>query len=365
MRYLILSVILSIGFLAKAVSPMNVVDAGDNGPIAGATVIAKSGMILGLTDENGQIEIGNNNYPIIIRGIGYEPLEITMHTDTARLMPTVYELGEFVVTPADRPIARVVCFAREYSSGITGQDTLQLYCEYMTESFLADGKVKGYKSYDAKPSERKIRRYARITKDGRDSIFRPSHNDDIKDLSWFDFMAFLPTERTEAPSSIKSGAETDSVPGKHGVKFVYRKKNRQFSKTADVLSDHKDRRWSPWIFKLLGLTVDIEVASWTLSFKANDSDIYDINNFSSGTYNIHMTGRGKWIKKAFDTKLPIEMDTYLELYPVKITHHTVEEYKELRDKFEPIPFRQPENLSSISPAVEQLIDKIDSKTTAK
>lgn len=359
MRQIVLIVMILVGCCAYA-DNMTVVDDADNSPVGGATVIGSSGMILGRTDSYGRIQISDSrDFPVTVRCIGYEPLSIMELADTARLVPASYELGELVVTPVDRPIMRVVCFAREYSSGITGADTLQLYCEYMTESFLAEENVKGYKGYDAKPSVRNAARYARMTKDGRDSIFRPSYNDDIRELSWFDFLAFLPTERIEAPEAIRNGFESDTVPGKYGPKFIFRKKNNLFTKTADVLSDHKNRKWSPWFLKLIGMTVDINAGSWSLSFRANPANTYSIRDFVSGTYNIQMLGRGKWLKKAFGTSYPIEMDTYIELYPVDIQHLTVSEYKERKDEFDRIPFQLPEAVQPLSPSIKTLVDRID------
>ena len=359
MRQIVLIVMIFVGCCAYA-GNMTVVDDADSSPVAGATVIGSSGMILGRTDSYGRIQISDSrDFPVTVRCIGYEPLSLAEFVESARLVPASYELGELVVSPADRPVMQVVCFAREYCSGITGSDTMQLYCEYMTVSYLTDGKVKGYKENDARPSYRNVRRYARITKDGRDSISRPVYDDYLTQLSWFDFMAFLPTGKTEAPEAIRKGAESDSVPGKYGTQFLYRKKNNLFTKTADVLSNHKDRKWSPWFFKLIGMTVDIEVGSWSLSFSSNPSDSYGIRDFVCGTYNIRMLGRGKWLKKAFGSKHPIAMETYVELYPVEIRNCTVAEYKEARDDLSKIPFRYPDYLQPLAPSIKTLVDRID------
>lgn len=359
MKKIMLLVVFWVALMAKG-GEMLVIDTSDKTPLAGATVIAGNGMILGLTDGDGFIAVDPcKDFPLSVRCVGYEPVDVTEAVETIALTPVAYELGEVVVTPVDRPVKRVICFAREYSSGITGSDTLQLYSEYMAEAFITGGKVKGYRSADARPTYKAVRRYARITKDGRDTIFRPRYDDDIKDLSWFGFLAFLPDRKIEVPDAIKNGAESDSVPGKYGVKFIHRKKNNLFTKTADVLSDHKNRSWSPWFFKMLGFTVDINAGSWTLSFADNGSDSYDITDFITGTYNIHMIGRGKWLKKAFDTKLPIEMYTCIELYPVELLNCTVAEYKELRDDFSRMSFQYPADIRPMSPAVQRLVDRID------
>ena len=339
---------------------VSVVDTVDGSPVAGATVIGRSGMIIGRTDGDGAISIAaDREFPLTISCIGYEALDMQQHSDTAWLVPAAYELNDVVVTPVARPILRVICFAREYSSGITGTDTLQLYCEYMTESYIAEGKVKGYKKIDAKPSPKGTKRYARIKKADTDSVFRPSYDDDITQLSWFDFLAFLPEEKKAAPQAIMDGAETDSLPGKYGVKYAFRKKNNLFTVTADVLSDHKNRRWSPWLFKLLGMTVDIDAGEWSFSYAANDADTYGIRDYVKSTYNIHMVGRGKWLKKAFGTKYPIDMYTYIEMYPIEIQYCTVGEYKQLSNEYERIPFRYPADLPPLSPEIRRLTHPSD------
>lgn len=356
--YSVLTLLIVISFSVNA-RRYTIVDSTDNSPIVGATIIGNTGIIKGLTDKDGNIVINESELPITIRCIGYNPITTTAHTDTIVMDAATYQLNEVVVNPIDRPIKRVICFARVYSSGITGADTMQYYCEYMAEAFIVNGKVKGYRGVDSKPTSKGFRRYARIVKNGVDSIFMPKRGDDITELSWFEFMAFLPDKKLEVPSSIMEGAESDTIPGKYGPKFIYRKKNNQFTKTADVLSNHKNRQWSPFIFKLLGITADITAGAWTLSFVNNEDNSYGINEFISGTYNIHLIGKGKWLKRIFETKEPIEMDAYLEMYPVEITNLTIDEYKEMRDDYTSIPFQYPENLQPLSPAIHNLVKKLE------
>jgi len=349
----------------NAKGPISFIDCGDNAPVAGATVIDKSGMILGMTDENGKIAIANDDaFPISVSCIGYEPLSVAEYKESVVLAPFSYQLNEIVVTPAEKPVIRVVCFAREYSSGITGADTLQLYCEYMTEAFLVNGKVKGYKKTASKPKAKSVKRYAKITKDGMDSIFSPKRNDDITKISWLNFMTFLPEgEHLLIPEAIKNGADSDTIMGKHGPKFTYQMRNGIFTKTADMLSDHKDRKWSPWFLKIIGMTMDIDAGTWSLSFSNKKADEkFSIYDFRCGTYNIHIIGKGKWIKKAFNTTQPIEMHSYLEMYPIEITQSTVEEYKAMVNDDSGIPFKYPLDIQPLSPVIQQFVEEIDNKS---
>lgn len=335
-----------------------VIDSTDNGPVAGATVIDRSGIIKGLTDELGHFNVSTAELPVTIRCIGYEPV-VSSPADTIVMTPTPFSLNEVTVNPVDRPIKRVICFAREYTTGVTGPDTMIYYCEYMAQAFIVAGKVKGYRSYDAEPRIKSAVRYGRIVSDGRDSVFRPKRSDDIAFLSWFDVMATIPHEKITVPDAIRNGADADTVKGKLGMSIIMRKKNRLFTCTFDMLAGRKDHSWSPFLFKLIGLTTDITTMIDTWSFTANKADVYGINDFRSGIYNLHVLARGKWFKKIFHTKEAIEMDAYLDLYPVEITNLTVDEYKELRSDRTPLPFKYPDNLQPLSPYVGQLVDRIN------
>lgn len=359
-RFIFLMIMMVTAVCVMADRYVYVIDDSDNSSVSGATVIGKSGVILGVTDDDGRIEVKDSkDFPVTVRCIGYEPVALSSENDTVMLRPSAYQLGEVLITPVDRPIRRVVCFAREYSSGITGTDTMQYYCEYMTEAFIVDGKVKGYRKSDARPVSKGIKRYARITMNGTDSVFRPKSDDDITDLSWFDFMAFLPDKRMNVPEAVREGAEADTIFGKYGPQFIFRRKNNLFIRTADVLSGHKNRRWSPFLFKLLGMTVDIDAASWSMTFADMGQKTVGIDEFVCGTYNIHLIGRGKWIRMIFNSKDPIEMDAYLEIYPVEISHCTIEEYKEMRDDFSRLPFQYPQDIQPLSPAVKRLVDRVE------
>lgn len=357
---ILLSMVLTIAFfLCVNGKDFTVVDAKDGSPVIGATVFGNSGVIKGLTGKSGDITISTSELPATIQCIGYEQAIASSVDDTIKLMPATYELKEIAISPADRPIKHVVCFAREYSSGLVGSDTLQYYCEYMADAFITYGKVKGYRSIDSRPHIKSEKRYGRISKIDNDSVFKPKGDDEITELSWFEFLAFLPDEKEKTPEAIKNGSETDTVPGKYGPKFIYRKKNGLFTKSCDMLNNHKNRKWSPLFFKLLGMTTEITIGTWTLSFDESESDTYGITEFLSGTYNISLVGKGRWIKKAFHSKEPIEMNSYVEIYPVDITNLTVEEYKEIRDEFTPISFRYPDGIQPLSPSIQALIERID------
>lgn len=354
MNKLLLILLLFVGIVAEAYT---VVDAGDGSPVAGATAISRTGIILGQSDGAGRISVANlADLPITIRCVGYEQAEFDGRGDTIALAPAEYELGEVVVSPADRPIARIVCYGREYATSITDGDTMQIYCEYMAEAFLVDGKVKGYKKSDADLKVKNTKIYARIAKkDGNDSIFRPRKDGDVVMLTWFPNLAAFPKKAVKMPDPMLDSAETDTVMGKYAPKLICRKKNNAFTRTINYLSDYKNGEWSSNLLKFLGLTMDLQNLTINESYALNDRGIYGLYDFVNAVYNIHMLARGKVIKRAMGTKDSIEMDSFFEFFPVEITHCTVDEYKELRSDKSPIPFNLPADLPALTPAIQKLI----------
>lgn len=343
---------------------IKIIDGQEHSPIQGATVIGKSGLIIGITDSNGRLASPEaSQYPLSIRNIGYEPTILSEYTDTVRMSPAVYSLNEVVVNSDERPIQRVVCFAREYATGATGKDTLQLYSEYMLESFLKDGsrKIKGYKDGDASPKVKNLKRYARFTdSSGLDSIMRPKEDDEITMLSWKNVLS-VPNIRFQEKDVLREGKRSDTIPGKYWPKNIIRKLNGIYTVRIDRLSDSESHSWSPFFFKLLGMTIEIVNLDLTLAYKENESGTYSLEDFIYSTYSIHTLAKGKVFKWVFHTDTSIDMDAYIELYPVSIEYLTQEEYKAMRSEKEVIPFETPLNLQPLPESVVKLVERVDYK----
>lgn len=123
-----------------------VVAGGDDRlPLAGAPLMTANGTIKGLTDERGAIALTEAELPATVRYMGYDDATLTTATDTVFLSPRAFELSEMVVQPEDRPVLKLRCYIREYTTAAYGTDTLQLFGEYMSDYFLPAKKVKGFK----------------------------------------------------------------------------------------------------------------------------------------------------------------------------------------------------------------------------
>lgn len=333
-----------------------VIGSDDGLPVVGATLLSGSGHIVGSTDNRGMVNLPDaGGYPHSLRSMGYEVMTIAEPVDTVVLKVVEYTLPELSVVAAERPIRRILWYAREYSTGATGRDTMQLYSEYMLESFVVDRKVKGYHSSDAKLKTKSTRRYARIAgAEHADSIFMPREGEEITLLAWGSEFCKLPEGKTPETAAIRGGAAVDSIAGKYSTEKLLLKSGNRFTEVTDRLSDHKNHSWSPTIFKLLGMTIDINRYSTTLCFMPNDRAEYDIYDLLYSSVSLDFTARGKIFKWLFRSNEPLRMNTSIELYPVDITTHSIDEYKELRKDKTALDFQFPETVLPEIPAAGTL-----------
>lgn len=361
MKKLITFIAFSVLFIpAMIAGRVIVVDGSDGSPVIGATVFSSSGLILGATDADGNTpDVNEASYPLTIHSLGYKEGIAATPGDTLMMNAAAYDLPPVTVMPGERPITRVVCYVREYSTGATDRDTLKMYSEYMVESYHIDEgtKVKGYHKYDFVPKTRTERRFAHYTgADGRDSVATP---EDDEYISFMNFLVSLPVDVFEEPDTIKNGALTDTVQGRYSPGIFYKKTPEFFVTSLDMLSNYKNHIYSPNVYKFFGLTIDIREMNLSFAYKANPSGKYNIHDFLYEISSANILGRGKWIKKAFKTKNPVEIDSNVEVYPVEINYLTVDEYKEQRKEHNKLEFRIPDNALPVLPSVQRLIDRIN------
>ena len=344
-------------FISKGTNTV-IADISERQPIVGASVFSSQGLILGISDERGQLpHFSGNDLPLTIRSVGYKEARLAQTADTLFMEEEAYTLPEFTVASDERPFIKVTAYVREYCTGAMAGDTLQFYGEYMMRSFVTDReKVKGYHSSDAKAKVMNSRLYCRYLNEKRDSVAIPTDIEDV--LSWKHVVSFK--GREEEPAVIRTGARADTVMGKFSPLMFYEKNARTFSRKKDILGDHEGHTWSPTIFKLFGMTVDATRLQFSDVYALNESGVYCPVDMISKSYNVHMKGRGKLWKLLFRTKEPVEMDSFIEVFPVDVQFLTLQEYKEERKEDESIPFSKNDNVSPLHPTFQQIVDRVNS-----
>ena len=354
---LVCFVMVAVGAFARGIS---VVDDGDGVAVAGASVFGRGGIILGMTDADGHLDgLSDEDFPVTVKCLGYETALASADQTELRLSPVSYELHEVEVTPADRPVMRLVCYIREYSGAATATDTVQLYSEHMADFFIPVAKVKKFKA-QTRPRVLNSRLYARSrTRDGRDSVYRPGTREDA--MSWVDMLE-LPVADVKESDALRAGAGSDIRQGKYWIKQRSRKTDNMYAFTVDYLADKKDHRMSPALFKLLGFTLDFNELNTSWAYRPNKEGIYTPRDLVYGTVTMSVRGRGKWVKKAFNSDTPVDINELFEIYPVETEYLTVEEAKALmRDDTAGMPMRQSPDVLPLPAATQRLVDALDSK----
>lgn len=344
-------------FVSHANTTIKVVDNEDSSPVGYATVFGKTGCIIGMTDDNGFIVIqSDSDFPITIKCLGYESVGCDAPMPEVRLKHSLFELGEVVVTPVDRPVLRVLCYVREYVSGATSTDTLINFNEHMADFFLPTrDEIKGFKT-SSSPRFLCSRLYSRMkNSSGLDSIFKPSHRDET--FCWAG-MVEMPSEVVAETEKIKNGAKLDTIPGKHGIKQLIRKTGEStYMIQADYLADSKKHKISPFIFKLLGMTIDFDELQGSWVYRCNEKGVYTAADVISGTFSLSVIGKGKWIKKAFKSSTPVRMYSFYEIYPVEVEYLSVDEANNLLNENPPrVEMTVSPAATPLDAAVRQMID---------
>lgn len=360
MRKKILSALFSaVGLLCIANRTVVFYDHTAGECVGGVTVIANNGIILGCTDSQGRINLNQSDFPINISSIGYQPMIARIPCDTIELIPATYSLPEIEIGCEARPITRIVTYAREYTTGVTSSDTLQVFGQYMLESFIADGKVKGYSKSDARAKIFAGQVIGRnFNRDGEDKIFSPEESGEISMLSFINMVSDLPRKGISETTAIRNGFTFDSIPGKYSTAYRLSKLNNVYRSQFDILSDYEKHRFSPTIFKLIGMTMNMEEATFTAGYLANEKGEYSLQDLLYSTVNIKVNAQGKLFKHLLRVKESCELDINIEQYPVLTEYLTIEEYKALKkDKDRTIPISAPEIATPLPPAIINLQQK--------
>lgn len=337
--------------LAAAAKVAVVAERESHLPVEGATVFSRSGTIIGQTDAAGRIEAPAWEFPLSARCMGYIGAD-AQQDDTLFLTTRDFALDSVVVSPDERPVTRIVGFAREYATGATTTDTVTQVSEYMAELYLAPEKTKGYKKDDSRIRVRNSRAFMRrIFADGTDTV--AAGEDSF--LSVFRNFFFIPSA-IELTDGMKQGARTGQVAGKYAPKMILSTDDKRMRAVMRPLSDYKEQKMSPWIFKLLSLSMDMTLFDLRYDYqKHQGSADYLPAELLEGAFDARIIGTGRWIKKMFDTKDAVTMDMHVEFYPVDITHLSIEEYKEMRRDETPLPWTDSPNIAPLPAPYDSIL----------
>lgn len=355
-RTLLYSAVIFTTVCATAATP-TVVDRNDRAPIPGASVFDASGKMIGMSDANGTLpDIPHTNYPITIRSLGYNDLTLDAPDDSVMLTERIYQLPEITVGAADRNVVRLICYVREYTTVTGDNESTTMFAEHIVDYFLPR---KGAKKVKTQRHPRKLgwRAFCHTTdKNGLDSVSYPSSDTNM--FTWLDLIE-LDDKPVIAPDRMKNGAVSDSIGGKSGLKTLYRQTDNSFTATYDALADKKGHTWSPMAFKLFGFTMDVNGMMLSQTFMRNKYGEYLPEDLTNASYTFNATGRGKWIRKAFNSDKPVDLKAYFEIYVVDREYLPADEAKELmKDDHLHMKVKRPTEAPALDAATRNLIDRV-------
>ena len=343
-------------FVFSANAGVRILDKETEEPLIKASVFDKNGKLIAVTDDNGEVpaNISSSSYPLNIRYVGYNPQDINSpDEEVIRLEETSYDLPEVMVDSESHNLLVLTAYVRNYITRATGKDTVVSFEEQIVDFMFPvtkKAKVKGWnkarvlaqRTYDwGKNSKRDTVRYKEGTKGY-------SYSYDLDDK-------FILPEAMAAGNAIK-----EIVPGKYSDKEVWQKRGKTYFLEKDGLADYKDHINKPTIAKILGLTMALDENDAKYKFNENGKNQFSPEDVLEAAVNYHLNMSGKGIKYAFETKDPIDLYGYGEMFVIDRAYLTAEDAKELK-KNPPVinmNFKAPENIPLPPPQMIKIKERV-------
>jgi hypothetical protein len=342
----------------QAQAQNRVIDATDQFPISAASIFDYTGNLIGLTDIDGDLpKISESSYPITLHCIGYEQLVIDSPQNKIwEMTPTSYELPEIEIVPVERNVLKQSFYIREYLSVNNDADTLILFMEHMAVRYIPttkDAKFGGHSSLHVLNT----RCYTQIKINDVDSI---SVGKDPLFPSLLD-LCDLEESKIDATKSFAGQTGPNLLyqkEDKSGMSVIHKQNDQTFTAIIDLLAEKKNHRSTPFLFKLIGATMDLTQFFTTQTYRANDEHIYLPQDVLEASFVLEADGRGKWIKWLIRSKTPVKFRSMIEIFLVDSEYYTKEEAKkEHKDKDVGLGFKIPSTIPPLSPAIQELVKR--------
>lgn len=337
--------------MALGAGAVVVLDATDRQAVVAATIMDADGRVLGLTGSNGEVpEVLLQSAPLTIRTMGYEAQTVYGDEDEVLLEPSVYELQDVEVGSADRNVARMVFFVRQYTTLEGDNKQITQVSESMVDFFVP---IRKAKKIDRRSKLRVLNQWTASHAqwaDGRDSLYVPA----TEDLSFLNALVTIDSALIHEPARFgivsQDSVVSDTVWSKHVYpQYIMRRTPAGFFVTIDALAKEDNHRMSPWYFKMLGLTIDINELIATCVMTPNGRESHRPDDITSMGYTLQIDCRGKWFKRAFESENPVLLRSWAEFYLVDRTYLTDKEAREmLKDKDATYKMTIPEEAGQIA-----------------
>ena len=336
-----------------------VVNVVDDKPVSSAPVFDAQGNVVGLTSAEGDFsKVPESSYPITIRCIGYESIILEHPVDTVlQMMPAVYELEEVVVS-ASREVMKQTFYVREYFTICSETDTMTHFLEHMCDRYVPASKNVKFKKNDLYFRNTRSYKYYQI--DDKDSV-AVSDKPTSKAL-----LDLLDTEEVDATESFKGQLGVNRAyekKGKSGIMHSRKQNQHTFTDFKDALASKKDHIGHlPWVFNLMGLSMDVVQAYKTHVYKANDASVYQPKDLIQAGVVIEVLGTGKYLRQMVNSKDPVNIFIAMEYYVVSREYISKDQaQEECKNKKLKVDFNVPSTVPELSEPIRKLIKLAEQK----
>lgn len=335
-----------------------VVDALDGTPLPKASIFDRKGDIIALTQTDGKIPaIPSGSYPLSVRCIGFMPATVpSAAIDSVKLNEFTYSLPELVVGDEKHNVLHLTAYLREYTTMTTDKRCVTLFSEKIVDYMLPKEKVKKLNGWTS-PRILAEKKYYRFTNpDGLDSVGSKCD----MDFSWEQLANISHTFKI--PDEIKATDHaTHTVAGKYSPVKVWRRNGSKYEMEYDPLGDEKNHTVSPFFFKLLGCTMDFNRLESKYTFSDVEGGEIKPDDVKTLSFNFDVLGRGKLIKKVFESEQSVPMSAYYEVFVIDREYLTADDARECAanpPSPKSITIAAPEGIPALSPETQAIIDRV-------
>ena len=362
MKRIILLILSALALVNIANAQQRVVDVMDNSPIASATIFDTSGSVVGITSTDGDFsEVPASAYPITIRCIGFEQLEIdSLENKVWQMVPIMYELEDAVIS-AKPQVLKQTFYVREYTSLTFGEDEVMItyFTEHMADRFIPANKDVKF----SKNSMRILRSrcYERIKVADQDSV---AVSDTTKFLSVLEWNEPDTEPITPHKSLINSDGPTKvyEKEGKSGAYLIQKQNAQTFTIVEDILAKKKDHSISLWGLKLFGVKVNINEWYTNHIYRANDKNLYMPKDLIEASFMMEAEGTWKKLSKALKSDKPLRIRTMVEMYVVDRDYLSKEDAKKAyENKPTDVEFEIPASVPELNEATQELVKRANNQ----
>lgn len=352
-HWIIISLLISF-FSARA--EVIITDAEDGTVLSKASIFDKNGYFIGVTNDDGSVpaEIDAGLYPLNIRYVGYEPIEVaTPDLGVVKLVETTYDLPEVTIDAESHNLFLLTAYVRSYITQVTDKDTIVSFDEQIIDFMFPVTKKAKFKGWK-KARLLGQRAYKQGKNNKRDTVV---YGEGTKGGSY----SFKLSEKFVLPDAMAAGNSImEIVPGKHSDKEIWKKIGDTYHLELDDVADYENHIFKPAIAKMLGMSMELLESDWQFKFKSNDKNNFTPEDVLEASVRWHLKFTGKVAKWAYETKNPIDFYGYGEMFVIDRAYLTAEDAKELK-KNPPVidlGFKAPENIPLPPPQMVELKERV-------